>query len=26
MIGAGKSTYTKLISDALGSEAFYESV
>ncbi|MGX7419752.1 deoxynucleoside kinase [Carnobacterium gallinarum] len=26
MIGAGKSTYTKLISDALDSEAFYESV
>ncbi|MEG0442775.1 MAG: deoxynucleoside kinase [Carnobacterium sp.] len=26
MIGAGKSTYTKLISEALGSEAFYESV
>ncbi len=26
MIGAGKSTYTKFISEALGSEAFYESV
>lgn len=26
MIGAGKSTYTKFISDALGSEPFYESV
>ena len=26
MIGAGKSTYTALISEALGSEAFYESV
>lgn len=26
MIGAGKSTYTKLISEALESEAFYESV
>ena len=26
MIGSGKSTYTALISEALGSEAFYESV
>lgn len=26
MIGAGKSTYTKLISESLGSDAFYESV
>ncbi|SEK53595.1 Deoxyadenosine/deoxycytidine kinase [Carnobacterium iners] len=26
MIGAGKSTYTKLISETLGSDAFYESV
>ncbi|MGY3778435.1 deoxynucleoside kinase [Isobaculum melis] len=26
MIGAGKSSYTKLIADALGSEAFFESV
>ncbi|WP_035052453.1 deoxynucleoside kinase [Carnobacterium pleistocenium] len=26
MIGAGKSTYTKFISDALGSDPFYESV
>ncbi|WP_034549901.1 deoxynucleoside kinase [Carnobacterium funditum] len=26
MIGAGKSTYTKLISESLGSNAFYESV
>jgi deoxyadenosine/deoxycytidine kinase len=26
MIGAGKTSYTKLISDHLGSEAFYESV
>lgn len=26
MIGAGKSTYTKMISEELGTEAFYESV
>ena len=26
MIGAGKSTYTKMISNKLGTQAFYESV